>query len=59
MAKKFYSVLKGHKIGIFTTWAACPSSTKGYSGAVFKSFPTREETDVYLGNTSTYLKRHP
>jgi hypothetical protein len=32
MAKKFYAVLKGHKVGIFTTWAACQSSTKGYSG---------------------------
>jgi ribonuclease HI len=52
MSKKFYAVLKGHKVGIFTTWAACQSSTKGYSGAAFKSFPTKEEADVYLGNTS-------
>ena len=52
MAKKFYAVLKGHKVGIFTTWAACQASTKGYSGAAFKSFTTKEEADVYLGNTS-------
>ena len=52
MAKKFYAVLKGHKVGIFTTWAACQVSTKGYSGAAFKSFTTKEEADVYLGNTS-------
>jgi ribonuclease HI len=53
MPKKFYAVLKGHKVGIFTTWAACQAATKGYSGAAFKSFPTKEEADVYLGNTST------
>jgi ribonuclease HI len=53
MAKKFYAVLKGHKVGIFTTWAACQAATKGYSGAAFKSFTTKEEADVYLGNTST------
>ncbi|PKG96188.1 ribonuclease H family protein [Paraglaciecola sp. MB-3u-78] len=53
MAKKFYAVLKGHKVGIFTTWAACQASTKGYSGAAFKSFTTKEEADEYLGNTST------
>jgi ribonuclease HI len=53
MAKKFYAVLKGHKVGIFSTWAACQAATKGYSGAAFKSFPTKEEADVYLGNTST------
>ena len=53
MANKFYAVLKGHKVGIFTTWAACQVSTKGYSGAAFKSFTTKEEADIYLGNTST------
>ena len=53
MPKKFYAVLKGHKVGIFTTWAACQSSTKGFSGAVFKSFTTKDEADLYLGNTST------
>jgi ribonuclease HI len=53
MAKKFYAVLKGHKAGIFSTWAACQASTKGYSGAIFKSFATKEEADIYLGNTST------
>jgi ribonuclease HI len=53
MAKKFYAVLKGHKVGTFTTWAACQSATKGYSGATFKSFTTKEEADLYLGNTAT------
>ncbi|WP_293761591.1 ribonuclease H family protein [uncultured Paraglaciecola sp.] len=52
MAKKFYAVLKGHKVGTFTTWAACQASTKGYSGAAFKSFTTEEEADAYLGNTA-------
>lgn len=59
MAKKFYAVLKGHKVGIFTTWAACQESTKGYSGAAFKSFATKEEASVYLGNTSTLSETLP
>jgi ribonuclease HI len=53
MAKKLYAVLKGHNVGIFSTWAACQAATKGYSGALFKSFATKEEADEYLGNTPT------
>ena len=56
MAKKCYAVLKGHKVGIFSTWAACQAATKGYSGAIFKSFTTTAQADVYLGNTSTLSK---
>jgi ribonuclease HI len=59
MAKKFYAVLKGHKIGIFSTWADCQASTKGYSGAAFKSFATKQEADTYLGNTAARLGALP
>ncbi len=40
--KKFYTVWKGHKTGVFDTWASCQQSIKGYSGAEYKSFATRE-----------------
>ncbi len=43
MAKKFYAVKNGRKIGIFLTWNECKEQIDGFSSAVYKSFPTREE----------------
>lgn len=45
MAKKFYVVWIGHQPGIFTDWATCERQTKGFKGAKFKSFATREEAE--------------
>lgn len=49
MAKKYYAVKKGNKIGIFTTWDECKNSVNGYSGAEYKSFKTEKEAKIYLG----------
>lgn len=46
--KKYYAVRKGHEVGIFLTWAACQKATKGFSGAEFKSFKTKEEATLYM-----------
>lgn len=43
MAKKFYAVKKGRKIGIFNSWDDCKAQVHGYPGAVYKSFSSREE----------------
>jgi len=44
LAKKNYYVVKeGSKVGIFTNWAECQASVKGYKGAVFKGFETKAE----------------
>lgn len=43
MAKKYYAVRQGHKVGIFTTWDECKKQTHGYSGAEYKSFPTEKQ----------------
>ncbi|MCM1125293.1 MAG: ribonuclease H family protein [Lachnospiraceae bacterium] len=48
MAEKFYAVKRGLKTGIFLTWEECSTCVKGYSGAVFKSFKTRQEALAYL-----------
>ncbi len=48
MAKKYYAVKQGRETGIFTTWDACKAQVMGYSGAVYKSFPTLEEAQAYL-----------
>lgn len=47
MAKnKFYVVWNGRKTGIFTTWSECEKQVKGYPGARFKSFSTKEEAEA-------------
>ena len=40
---KFYAVRNGKKCGIFSTWDECRKQIHGYSGAEYKSFPTKEE----------------
>ena len=43
MAKKFYAVWKGVNPGVYDNWTDCQLQVKGYEGAKYKSFPTREE----------------
>lgn len=45
---KYYAVKKGRKPGIYESWTECREQTGGYSGAVFKSFETREAAQEYL-----------
>ena len=45
--KKFYSVKKGKVPGVYTTWDACRRMVHGFPGAVYKSFPTREEAEAF------------
>ena len=48
MAKqqKYYVVWKGVIPGIYDSWTECQLQIKNYKGAVYKSFPTREEAEV-------------
>lgn len=46
--KKFYAVRKGRCEGIFLTWTECKQAIDGFSGAVYKSFLSREEAEAYL-----------
>ena len=46
--KKIYAVRKGHKTGLFDSWAECQKATAGYSGAEFKSFTDKEEAIAFL-----------
>ncbi|MNY85765.1 Ribonuclease H [compost metagenome] len=48
---KVYAVKQGRKTGIFKTWSECEAQTKGFSGAIFKSFASEQEALVYLSNT--------
>jgi ribonuclease HI len=46
--KKYYAVRVGVKPGIYETWAECQRMTKGYSGAIFKSFESLGEAKEFL-----------
>lgn len=48
MAKKFYAVRKGRETGIFLTWDECRERVAGFSGAEYKSFPTRQEAEAFM-----------
>ncbi len=49
--QKFYAVKEGKVPGIYSTWKECEENTKGFSGAIFKSFPTLEEAEAFMGGT--------
>lgn len=40
--QKFYVVWKGRKSGIYTSWADCEAQVKGFEGAQYKAFDSRE-----------------
>lgn len=51
---KYYAVKKGRNIGIFNTWDECLESTKGFPGAIFKSFNSEEEAKAFLEDKDIY-----
>lgn len=50
---KFYAVKKGKEPGIYNTWEECREQTAGFSGAIYKSFPTAGEAAAFMGWTKT------
>jgi ribonuclease HI len=54
MAKqKFYVVWKGRKTGIFDNWDICNAQIKGFPGAEYKSFKTRQLAEHAFNSSST------
>lgn len=47
--KKFYGVKVGKMPGVYQTWEDCKSQVDGFSGAVYKSFPTLAEAEEFAG----------
>ncbi|GAB6011341.1 ribonuclease H1 domain-containing protein [Viscerimonas tarda] len=43
--KKFYVVWKGVNPGVYDDWDKAKAQVMGYEGAVYKSFPSKEEAD--------------
>lgn len=50
---KFYAVKVGKIPGVYTTWLECSKNVTGFNGAVYKSFPTLEEAERYIGITNS------
>ncbi len=49
---KFYAVRNGRKTGIFETWPIAEKQVKGFPGAQYKSFTSKEEAENYLSPKS-------
>lgn len=45
---KYYAVRKGKKPGIYSDWSSAEKQVKGFSGAVYKSFSTKEEAEQFI-----------
>ena len=43
--QKYYVVWKGVSPGVYTSWTDCQLQIKGYDGALYKSFDTKEEAE--------------
>ncbi|MBO5060141.1 MAG: ribonuclease H family protein [Clostridia bacterium] len=50
---KYYAVKNGRKNGIFESWDECKAQVDGFSGAEYKSFPTKSAAEEYLGVADT------
>jgi len=46
--RKFYGVKNGRMPGVYKTWDDCKLQVHGYPAAVFKSFPTAAEAEIYV-----------
>lgn len=54
--KKYYTVWKGKRTGVFETWDDCKSQISNFEGAQYKSFPTFELAKTALkGNYKDYI----
>lgn len=54
--ERFYTVWKGFEPGVYATWQECEARVKGYTGAVYKSFRSREEAEIaFQANPQDYI----
>ena len=57
--KKYYTVWKGHKTGVFKSWKDCKVQIKNYDGAQYKSFTTEDAANEALnGNYFDFIGKN-
>lgn len=44
--KNYYTVWNGVNPGVYSEWKDCKHQIDGYEGAIYKSFPSKEEADA-------------
>lgn len=57
--KKYYVVWKGRKPGIYTSWDECKAQVEKFTGAKYKSFPTKEEAEAAYKQGPSVTKIKP
>lgn len=55
MAKYFYAVRKGNAPGVYISWSECEREVKGFKGAEYKKFKTRDEALAFVENKDISL----
>lgn len=58
-SKKFYAIAVGAKPGIYTSWPAAHAQVKGFPGAKYKGFPTKNEAEQWLENPPIHAPTAP
>ena len=54
--KKYYTVWKGHRTGVFEKWDDCKAQIKDFQGAQYKSFETFDAAKkAFKGNYKDYI----
>ena len=58
MAKKYYVVWAGRETGVFDNWPYTKSLVDGFTGARYKSFPSKAEAEAaFAGGGRAPVKR--
>jgi len=55
--KKYYVVWDGNETGVFDSWTDCQLQIKGYPGARYKSFKTKEAAEEAYLNETGYVEK--
>ncbi len=57
--KKYYVVWQGHNPGIYDSWDACQEQIKGYPGAKYKSFPSKDDAFIaFHGDYDAFIEKN-
>lgn len=51
---KYYAVQQGRSTGVYTSWSEAQAATKGYSGAVHKSFNNASDAAAFASSSGGY-----
>ena len=59
MKQKYYAVRRGRQTGVFLSWPECQRQIAKFSGAEYKSFPTRAEAEAFAFPSSLTESKQP